>query len=96
MFHPENYLSLVALLLGITLAACEPSPVGSPAAGPAASDALDCRAQAARHVELRYPRTSSDGSARPPVDEVVDRSDRAVAERRFYQECLQQKHNQRE
>lgn len=87
------YLSLSVFLLSSTLAACEPSTVRGEgrSGGPRAAELSDCRAQAARQAEMRYPRPPRDGSVRPRFDDVVDRSDRAAAESRFYQQCVQQK-----
>jgi hypothetical protein len=77
-------------LVSMSVAACHTLPIGG-AGGPGPADLSDCRAQASRQAEMRYPRPPGDRSPRPPFDSTIDQSDRAAAERRYYDQCVQQK-----
>jgi len=89
-------LRLAALVLTVLAAGCT-SPVtlmldGEPSADEL-SDAADCRSQAVRQAEQRYPRQPLDdpgfGVRRPPS--VPDDPGKADAAQRFFRQCLQQK-----
>jgi hypothetical protein len=74
----------------------EPPAAAPPAAAPPAaerSDALDCRFQAARQAEMRYPRQPLDdpviGSRRAPISPYDPAKGEAA--QRFFNQCMAQK-----
>ena len=86
----------VTFLLSVFVAACSGSITTTLDQEPSAtelSDAADCRFQAARQAELRYPRQPLDGPGfgvrRPAV--VPDDPAKGEAAQRFFRQCMQQK-----
>jgi hypothetical protein len=84
------------LLLSVFAAACSGPITTTLDSAPSAtefSDAADCRVQAARQAELRYPRQPLDdpghGVRRPPA--MPDEPAKAEAAQRFFRQCMQQK-----
>jgi hypothetical protein len=87
------------LFLSVSLAACASEPGSSPAwknpadgSAPTLSDTSDCRAEARRMSELRYPPRPvprASGTAQP--DYRQEDPDRFPAEVRFYEQCLERK-----
>jgi hypothetical protein len=84
------------LLLSVFAAACSGPITTTLDSAPSAtelSDAADCRFQAARQAELRYPRQPLDdpghGVRRPTA--VPDDPAKAEAAQRFFRQCMQQK-----
>lgn len=92
---------LVFLLL-LPAASCASPPGWQPARwesrdgqGPASlSDSSDCRAQAQRQAELRYPRPATAPPLRPGTRMAAsapDNADRFPAENAFYAQCMRHK-----
>ena len=79
----------LAVSLAVGLAACGPSSTRGPD-GPRSDDQSDCRAQASRQVAMRFPYPPRDVS-HPQIDEILVRTDRSAAERRYFEECVKQK-----
>ena len=89
-------LQLAATLLAVLAAACSGPISTTLVREPSAtelSDAADCRVQAVRQAELRYPRQPLDdpgrGVRRPAI--VPDDPAKAEAAQRFFRQCVQQK-----
>lgn len=80
---------VVIVLLAVSLAACSTSSTRG-TGGPSSDDLSDCRTQASRQAEMRFPYPPRDVS-RPQVDEMQTRTDRSAAERRYFEQCVQQK-----
>jgi hypothetical protein len=89
---------VLAILLPIPIASCAGTPVRWESrydgAAPTLVDSTDCRAQARRHTEMRYPRPVRDlpsgRSTRASVALPAD-GDRFAAEISFYAQCMRQK-----
>ena len=60
---------------------------------PTVADSDDCRHQARRQAELRFPQEPSDSPRRhaPSPSDVVADSDRLAAENAFFTQCMRQK-----
>jgi hypothetical protein len=89
-------LQPAAFLLSVFAAACSGPVTTTLDSEPSAtelSDAADCRVQAVRQAELRYPRQPLDdpshGVRRPAI--VPDDPAKAEAAQRFFRQCMQQK-----
>lgn len=96
---PRPFFLFLSLSLSLSLVACTPAPGTSPAwknpadgSTPTLSDTSDCRAEARRMAELRYPSQALPRSSRAgePVYRQED-PDRFPAELRFYELCLERK-----
>ena len=78
-------------------AGCDGSSPPLPGSGPAvpanASDALDCRFQARRQAEMRYPRHPIDdaGTGTRRARPVPEDPGKIEAEQRFFRQCKRQK-----
>ena len=96
-FHMRQIaLQPAAFLLSVFAAACGgpiSTTLDSQPSATELSDAADCRVQALRQAELRYPRQPLDdpgyGVRRPAV--VPDDPAKAEAAQRFFRQCMQQK-----
>lgn len=89
-------LQPATFLLSVCAAASNGPATTTLDSGPSAtelSDAADCRVQAARQAELRYPRQPLDdpsyGVRRPAA--VPDEPAKAEDAQRFFRQCMQQK-----
>jgi hypothetical protein len=87
---------LAALLLSVFAAACSAPITTTLDRAPSAtelSDAADCRVQAVRQAELRYPRQPLDDPGHGVRRPVIVPTDPAKAEaaQRFFRQCMQQK-----
>ena len=89
-------LPAATFLLSVCAAACGGPVTTTLDREPSAtelSDAADCRVQAVRQAELRYPRQPLDdpgyGVRRPAA--VPDDPAKAEAAQRFFRQCMQQK-----
>lgn len=92
--HRPTVRLVVALLC--TACAAPSSRWASQADGtaPSAADSGDCRQQAQRHAELRFPRDASDVPSRRRVSSaagVLADTDRSPAENDFYAQCMRRK-----
>ena len=97
--RPIALASAPALL--VALAACsgpitttlDEVPTASVPASVSATDVSDCRFQAIRQAEMRYPRQPLDrfGTGARPPPAVSDEPAKSEAAQRFFRQCLEQK-----
>ena len=93
-----RYFVVLAMLLPVPTASCAGTPVRWESrydrAAPSLADSTDCRAQARRQAEIRYPPpvggVPPGRGTRTSVATPVD-ADRFAAENWFYAQCMRQK-----
>ena len=87
-------IALGSLLLVAAAGCAEAPPVqwrGPSGQGPPLGETSDCRVQARRQAELRYPASASAGR-RPPLSAATpDAFDRSASEAALYNRCLEQR-----
>lgn len=97
MYRPIFRLTFTVALPLLGIACAAPSSrweSRSDGRAPTVVDSDDCRHQARRQAELRFPRDPWDSPSRrrgrSPSDVIAD-SDRSAAENDFYTQCMRQK-----
>jgi hypothetical protein len=86
-------MAVLAACSGPITTTLDEFPTASVPASVSATDISDCRSQAARQAELRYPRQPMDRfgiGARPPPA-LPDEPAKSEAAQRFFRQCLEQK-----
>jgi hypothetical protein len=86
-------LAVLAACSGPITTTLDDFPTASVPASISATDVSDCRFQAIRQAEMRYPRQPLDkfgnGVRRPPA--LPDEPAKSEAAQRFFRQCLEQK-----